>query len=809
MDKRVHLFGIRHHGPGSAASLLHALNTLDPAVVLIEGPPEANNLIHFANYKGMTPPLALLIYDAENPAQSVFYPFAAYSPEWQAMRWALDHGKEVRFIDLPVGMSFALYEKYKQKATDKAAKEDESEDKNNQHGDENGDEAQNAELLTSPTISDDKREINDPLELLAKLAGYDDGESWWNALIEERGAASDVFPAITQAMSALRNEIGFSLERSPMAVEREQMREAHMRLEIAKTIKENNGEIAVICGAWHVPALAEKHAQSADRDCLKGLKPIKTAATWAPWSETRLATGSGYGAGVAAPGWYGHLWSKYKGSQNVDAAELASHWQAQVGRLLRDQGFSGATASVIEAARLALTLATLHGRSIPDIDDMRDASLAALCQGEAAAFHLIDKKLFIGEKIGSLDDSVPQLPLMEDLQRWQKKTRLKPEALDSDISVDLRSEAGLIKSTLLHRLNLIEVPWGQLTASSAGRGTFREQWRLRWQPELSVALAEAMVYGVTIEMASANAAIAKARASQAIGELAKIVEGCLLADLPQAAEIIIARLQEVAVVDSDIGSLMKAIPPLVSVLRYGTARRIPENELRKLVETLLNEIHVNLEMAVRNLNEDEASTLADIIADLDPAISQFDNKTILENWVFTLTKIISHDMTSPAIAGRVLRLLHERGALEQTVVATHFSRHLTPPIAPQDAGLFLESFLSGSPEILLQDTHLIALVNEWLLQIDESIFTELLPIIRRGFSSFDAIARRRLTALVITAAVQSPTPANFAQQGSNLSKDDNAASNVPEAFYAALPLLETILGLQKDTIARNNKGESQ
>jgi len=84
MDERVHLFGIRHHGPGSTASLLVALEALQPAVVLIEGPPEADGLITYASLPGMKPPVALLAYAAEDPAQSSFFPFASFSPEWQA-----------------------------------------------------------------------------------------------------------------------------------------------------------------------------------------------------------------------------------------------------------------------------------------------------------------------------------------------------------------------------------------------------------------------------------------------------------------------------------------------------------------------------------------------------------------------------------------------------------------------------------------------------------------------------------------------------------------------------------------------------
>ena len=74
----------------------------------------------------------------------------------------------------------------------------------------------------------------------------------------------------------------------------------------------------------------------------------------------------------------------------------------------------------------------------------------------------------------------------------------------------------------------MSVSWGRLIDASAGRGTFREVWRLTWVPELSVKLAEALVYGVTIEQAAAGAAVARATASTHIQDLAELVRRCLL-----------------------------------------------------------------------------------------------------------------------------------------------------------------------------------------------------------------------------------------------------------------------------------------
>ena len=96
--ERMHLFGIRHHGPGSARSLRAALDALDPAMVLIEGPPDADDIIRFAALPAMKPPVAMLVHGQDDPGLSTFYPYGIYSPEWQAMLWAAARGRPVRFM---------------------------------------------------------------------------------------------------------------------------------------------------------------------------------------------------------------------------------------------------------------------------------------------------------------------------------------------------------------------------------------------------------------------------------------------------------------------------------------------------------------------------------------------------------------------------------------------------------------------------------------------------------------------------------------------------------------------------------------
>ena len=104
----VHYFGIRHHGPGCARSLVRAFAALQPDCVLVEGPPEGESVLAALLSEQMQPPVALLCYCPDDPRRAVYHTFAVFSPEWQALRWALLRQVPVSFIDLPLTHQLAL-----------------------------------------------------------------------------------------------------------------------------------------------------------------------------------------------------------------------------------------------------------------------------------------------------------------------------------------------------------------------------------------------------------------------------------------------------------------------------------------------------------------------------------------------------------------------------------------------------------------------------------------------------------------------------------------------------------------------------
>ena len=247
MDARAHLFGVRHHGPGSAASLVAALDHLDPVAVLIEGPSDANDLLRFAALPGMQPPIALLVHAAEEPSLASFFPFASFSPEWRALLWALKRERPVRFIDWPAATALAVRK-----------------ERHAAHAPERSD----AEPATPAAHAD-------PLEVVAQMSGHSDGEAFWNAFVESTGSGPDIFPVIEAAMTELRNTDAHNSALVSLQAEDDDRREAFMRLEIRQAQKDVAGAIAVVTGAWHVPALRADRSVPADRALVRGLPKLE------------------------------------------------------------------------------------------------------------------------------------------------------------------------------------------------------------------------------------------------------------------------------------------------------------------------------------------------------------------------------------------------------------------------------------------------------------------------------------------------------------------------------------------------------
>ena len=905
------LLGVRHHGPGSARAVRAVLDAAQPRVVLIEGPPEADALIPLAAEEDMRPPVALLAHAVDEPGRSAFWPLAEFSPEWVAIRWALEHGVPARFIDLPATHTLAWGRDEGDggpadagpggdgghgtpvdagpaghggsgrpagevpgaggsEASDPAGTDTGTADRDPGPA---GAEADPTEAQAGPAGTDTRRTGEgtgprgegtgprgegtgprgegtdpgdeaaaqggeaaphegvrvDPLAVLAEAAGYDDPERWWEDVVEHRGAGQgDVFEPFTvleEAMGVLRETYGTG------GHDRDLVREAYMRLQVRAAQREFGDDVAVVCGAWHVPALRRKSTVATDRALLKGLPKVKADLTWVPWTHRRLSRHSGYGAGIDSPGWYGHLFAA--------PDRPVERWLTKVAGLLRDEDRIVSSAHVIEAVRLAETLAAMRGRPLPGLSETTDAVRAVMCEGSDVPLALVHDRLVVGDVLGEVPQSAPAVPLQRDLDRIQRRLRLRPEALERELELDLRKETDAERSRLLHRLRLLGVAWGEPAISRGSTGTFRETWRLRWEPELAVRVAEAGVWGTTVLAATTAKAEADAVSASGLADVTALAERCLLAELPDALPTVMQILADRAALDADVGHLAQALPALVRSLRYGDVRGTGTGALAEVAAGLAERVFVGLPPACATLDaeaaeemrrhvdavhgavgllgevvEPERAEQADAPSADQPGLeagpSAPAQRGLRGRWLGVLKVLGRRDTVPGVIRGRAVRLLLDDGELAQDEVARLMGLVLSPGTPPGDAAAWIEGFVgggSGGGMLLVHDERLLGLVDAWLTGVSAEAFTDVLPLLRRTFSAYEPGVRRTLGELVRRGPGQRGSAA-----GAGSGIPGFAADLDGSRADAVLPVVRLLLGLDDnnaDDNADNNNGDDK
>lgn len=729
-----------------------ALEEIQPDCILIEAPQDAEVVLKNIGQEELQPPVAILLYNPDDLQQAAYYPFAEFSPEWQALQYAHVHEVEVRFMDLPAGYSFALA----------------------------GLEETQFELFQGEEAGQAPVPLQwqqDPLGQLAQLAGYTDRERWWEVTFERRANAAAIFPTIVQMIDTLRfppvrNETQETLRR-----------EAFMRESIRKAEKAGFEQIAVVCGAWHAPVLERigEYKTTADKSVLRGIKKKKVAATWIPWSYPRLATSSGYAAGVISPAWYELLYQKRD--------DTVAHWMVKAGSMLREQGLSVSPAHAQEAALLAHTLGDLRELSVPGLDELQEAALSILCEGEPARLELIQQQLTVGEKVGQVPADIPVPPLQKDIEQtirttrmkkywgqegkfWLKATKNNPYGF-----IDLRVETDRQKSLLLHRLEIINIPWGtQRATSELTQSSFKEVWQLRWQPDFAIIIIEKSALGNTLLEAATRQVIQEAEVAADVKSLTELILQILQADLSLAIAPVMTIFQRMVAAAQDVQLLLAGLSPLVTIIRFGDVRQTDVGAVEQVLNDVVPRICLGLPGICQGIEEEVAREIFQDMVKGHHALSQLGREDFQEDWFAALQKIADNPACHPILQGTAARLLFDKGMVQSTKNEQWMQLALSRAQAPLAAAQWLEGFLHGSGLILVHYPPLWQLLDNWVRELPDTDFPEILPLLRRTFSVFPPVERKRML--------------HLAQKGPTHPIDSSILEH--EVSDAAQPLLATL-----------------
>lgn len=715
----LHIFGIRHHGVGSAKNLRKALHHLKPDCILIEVPQDAEGLIEYVVNPDLKPPVAMLIYNAKNIQQASYIPFTHFSPEWIAMQFGLQNDTPIRFMDLPMNLQFGISD------DDELVKK------------------LNNQSLTPNQI------VHDPLAHMSKLAGYADSERWWESIFEKQESEIKIFDDLLDMITALRTGI------NRMESAETLRREAFMRKMIRKTIREGFERIAVVCGAWHSPVLVnlKKYPIKNDNALLRGIKKVKTTATWIPWTYERISMQSGYGAGIVSPAWY-ELLFRYQ-------HEVNTRWMVRAVRLMRQSDWEASAAHALEAVRLAETLATLRGLQLPGIEELKEALITIINGGDTTQLNQIERKLIIGDKVGKVPDIIPSVPLQKDFEQQVKSARLKKYLTTSESvwlkattnnprgGIDLREENDRLKSQLLHRLNVLNIPWGAVQkAGKFDKGGFKEYWKLHWKPDYYIRIIEASVFGSTVEVAATQSLLKQAATAINLEALTQLIEQALNANLSLAIQQLLPQLKETAALTKEVFQLMDALPATVRILRYGNVRQTDLSIFEELLANLIPRICLGLPRATVSINEEVAEEVLAKIRAVNQAIHDVQKEDYEQEWYKALHEIIQLSTVHPQTEGASIRLLFDRRQWLSEQVAQRMNFVFSPGNEAVASVQWLEGFLHGSGLLIIHHQALWQILDKWIDLLSRDEFTEVLPLLRRAFSNFSGAERKKMLQLV-------------------------------------------------------------
>jgi hypothetical protein len=729
MTWQIQTFGVRHLSPMGAWHLRAFLERTRPELVLVEGLDDATPLLPDVTRKQTEPPIAILAYTDNQPVRTLVYPFARYSPEYEAIRWSHEHDVRVEFFDLPSDIFLGLQDREIQRLEEKRR------------------EARAEEPAVLVGVPEPRPSL---YQQIADLAGERDYDTYWERHFEHNAEPGSYHGATFELGRAIRE-----LEEDEPAWRAENLvREAYMRRRVEEALASGYRpeRIVAVVGAFHAPVLSGEFPSMTDEE-LASLPRRASKLTLMPYSYYRLSSQSGYGAGNHAPAYFELLWQALD-EQGV--GDLSRRYLSQVARHLREAGTHRSTAEVIDAVRLAETLSALKDGLAPTLSDLRDAAVTLLGQGEPITVRDSLARVDVGTAIGQLPKGVSQTSIQADFDR--ELARLKLEryrtAVQQELELDLREnrrvkseEAAFLdlnRSSFFHRLRVLGISFAKPASTRQQSANWAEKWLLQWTPESEIELVEAVLLGETVELATAYTFKSRLDACTSIAAAAALVGDACQCGLMKSMELARRRLQELAATSSEFTALAAAAWHLGLVVRYGDVRRFNPEPLLPLLE----ELFVNAALAVfAAAGCDDKAVKATMLAvdEINKVGLEFHDRVEEPLWVEQLRRLSDADDRNPTLSGYACAILLERGLIENEALAREVSRRLSPGIAADLGAGWFEGLAQRNRYALLVRQQLWEQLAGYIESLDEEQFRRALVFLRRAFGPFTPREKRQIS----------------------------------------------------------------
>nr|WP_177204516.1 MULTISPECIES: DUF5682 family protein [unclassified Streptomyces] len=547
-----HLIGVRHHAPSLAAVMPALLDEARPDVLLVELPADLQDWLPWLAHEDTRAPVALAAAPGDGHDGCAFYPFADFSPELVAVRWAARHGLPVTACDLPL--------------SDPAWR--------------------SRDPAPSTTTGPDPGTGPRLHAALRSRATGRPGDDLWDRLVE---AAAPGSPPEALRRAALLT--GWALRRDAAASggvpALDLVRERWMRSAVARATAQG-ARAAVVVGAFHAPALLPgRRGDAPDGPAAAAPEepPAGTAGAHREWTTSLipytyalLDERSGYPAGIRDPEWQ-HLVLEAAGdpAATEDALTRAA---VRICAELRGLGHPAGPADAREIARLAGDLARLRALPAPGRGELVEAVQTVLAQGDTHGRGRVVaqamERVLVGARSGRPAPGAPRCGLAPAVESELAALGLPgPDAAGADardVRLDpLRSDRDRRRELLLRRLAVCGVPYAQErdVSGTGGADALTSRWELRWTPATAAVLTAAGTRGVTAAQAAEGTLREHRRGEEAQGgsTAAQCLHGLEQAALCGLPDLTGERLTEAADTLPATGTLPELLTGLALVDR--------------------------------------------------------------------------------------------------------------------------------------------------------------------------------------------------------------------------------------------------
>jgi Family of unknown function (DUF5682) len=697
--RRPHLFPVRHHSPRTSVVLRGLLERVQPALVLVEGPPDADGLVGVLADPETVPPVAILAYRTDGVTGSVMWPFAEYSPEYVAVKWAVAHGVPVRFVDITAAQSLAL----------------------------------------APEPPEPNDEIS-PYTRVAEASGLRSFEEFWEASFEAPAYDEDAFHTALLAFADLvrhgGSRVGFHRARDAVML---------AAIEAAAGEGTPPDRIVAVLGAAHAAALA---ADDVDRTLAGRFSAaVPTALTVIPYSFPRLAEQYGYGAGNRAPYFYQRAHTAggdYRRAALEVLVDFTDH--------LRLRGFSVSLADTIEAYRLACMLGEIRGKSGPGLDEVREATVATLCRGDQVQVDQFLWSTVIGKGVGQVAKGIGRNSLQEEFWATVARHRLARTDEAEAVALRLADPSHVEISTFLHRLRILEIPYAALadTAKGAleGLSRVREAWQCQWTPATEVALVQVIVHGESFPVACERWLGQRVLDATSVGAAGALLVDAVVAEATAAVGQALAAVERLAAHDDAVPSLAAACRALAGLVAYGSNRAgADEHVLQPLLVKMFTRATLRLSTAAEASDEDapaitEAMRVLHELALSQPTLDQ-------ATWVEALRELGHSFVAHPRCAGTAAGLLVLSRLWSDEELDSALRLRLSDPGRAGRTADYLVGLLEVNALAIVRNAEVIAILDTYLQGLAEDDFRATLPALRRAFAELGKTERRYLVENIV------------------------------------------------------------